>query len=166
VHHRDAYTSVTRNALEFGLGVPAPRYLAALDYRAVTAAAVRQRLFEAVDAVLTPTVPVTAPSLVAVLALLARSDSLPLALGRNTKPANFLGLPALSVPCGFSAAGLPVGLQLMGAPFSEGLLLTLGHAFQAATSFHECQPPAVARTIEQQAGQMSAPAISQKEGTT
>jgi aspartyl-tRNA(Asn)/glutamyl-tRNA(Gln) amidotransferase subunit A len=57
-----------------------------------------------------------------------------------TVPANLAGLPALSLPCGL-AAGLPVGLQLMGRSFKEGTLLRLGAAFQGATSHHTLAPP-------------------------
>jgi aspartyl-tRNA(Asn)/glutamyl-tRNA(Gln) amidotransferase subunit A len=57
-----------------------------------------------------------------------------------TVPANLAGLPALSLPCGL-AAGLPVGLQLMGRSFEEGTLLRLGAAFQGATSHHTLAPP-------------------------
>jgi aspartyl-tRNA(Asn)/glutamyl-tRNA(Gln) amidotransferase subunit A len=57
-----------------------------------------------------------------------------------TVPANLAGLPALSLPCGL-AAGLPVGLQLVGRPFEEEALLRLGAGFQRATSHHELAPP-------------------------
>jgi aspartyl-tRNA(Asn)/glutamyl-tRNA(Gln) amidotransferase subunit A len=60
---------------------------------------------------------------------------------RLTRPINALGLPALSVPCGFSTAGLPIGLQLIGRPFDEALLLRLGHAYEQSTSWHTRRPP-------------------------
>ena len=53
---------------------------------------------------------------------------------------NYLGLPALAVPCGFSAEGLPLGFQLVGRPFDEGTLLNCGHMFQRETDFHEKVP--------------------------
>ena len=58
-----------------------------------------------------------------------------------TVPANLAGLPALSLPCGL-AAGLPVGLQLLGRPFDEATLLRAGAAYQDATRHHELAPPA------------------------
>jgi Asp-tRNA(Asn)/Glu-tRNA(Gln) amidotransferase A subunit family amidase len=54
---------------------------------------------------------------------------------------NLTGQPALSVPCGFGHTGLPVGLQLVGRPFEEGLLLRVGAAYEAATRWHERVPP-------------------------
>ena len=53
---------------------------------------------------------------------------------------NLVGMPALSLPCGF-AAGLPVGIQLSGMPFSENLLLSLGKEFQTRTDWHRKRPP-------------------------
>ena len=55
-------------------------------------------------------------------------------------PANVTGLPALSVPCGFSEAGLPIGFQLIGRPLQEATLLQIGHAYEAATPWHTHQP--------------------------
>jgi Asp-tRNA(Asn)/Glu-tRNA(Gln) amidotransferase A subunit family amidase len=49
--------------------------------------------------------------------------------------------PALSVPCGFDARGLPIGMQLAGARWSEPVLLRLGQAYQAATDWHRRRPP-------------------------
>jgi aspartyl-tRNA(Asn)/glutamyl-tRNA(Gln) amidotransferase subunit A len=59
---------------------------------------------------------------------------------RFTRWVNFLGLPALSCPCGFDRDGLPVGFQLVGRPLSEALLIRVGAAFQGATRFHEARP--------------------------
>jgi aspartyl-tRNA(Asn)/glutamyl-tRNA(Gln) amidotransferase subunit A len=50
------------------------------------------------------------------------------------------GIPGLSLPCGFSRAGLPIGLQVLGKPFDEATLLAVGHAFQCATDFHRRRP--------------------------
>jgi aspartyl-tRNA(Asn)/glutamyl-tRNA(Gln) amidotransferase subunit A len=61
-------------------------------------------------------------------------------LTRFTRPVNYLGLPALALPCGFSADGVPVGMQLIGRSFDESTLLTIGAAFQRATDFHDRVP--------------------------
>ena len=50
------------------------------------------------------------------------------------------GLPSLNVPCGFDQDGLPVGMQIIGQPFGEAALFTVGAAFQAATDFHKGAP--------------------------
>ena len=64
-------------------------------------------------------------------------------LTRFTRPVNYLGLPALSIPSGFTKSGLPVGLQLIGRSFDEATLLRIGAAFQRATDFHARVPKAV-----------------------
>ena len=95
-----------------------------------------ERAFQAVDLVLGPTAPTTAFELGA-----KTSDPVQMYLGDIfTIPAPLAGLPALSVPCGFDGAGLPVGLQLMGPHFSEGRLLGAAHRYQQATDWHRRVP--------------------------
>jgi aspartyl-tRNA(Asn)/glutamyl-tRNA(Gln) amidotransferase subunit A len=89
-------------------------------------------LFQSVDVLVTPTVPVTAP-------LIEGPIDGELIL-RNTWPFNAAGTPALSVPCGFDRQGLPVGLQLVGSVGGDEMVLRLGRAFQAATSWHRERP--------------------------
>jgi aspartyl-tRNA(Asn)/glutamyl-tRNA(Gln) amidotransferase subunit A len=60
---------------------------------------------------------------------------------RNTMPFNVLGLPAISVPCGFTADGLPVGLQIAGKAFDEAGVLQIAHAYEQATDWHRRRPP-------------------------
>jgi aspartyl-tRNA(Asn)/glutamyl-tRNA(Gln) amidotransferase subunit A len=60
-----------------------------------------------------------------------------------TVSANLAGLPGMSVPCGFSSEGLPIGLQIMGAQFKEELVLRAGYAYQQATDWHERAPQPV-----------------------
>src|SRR5882672_3972049 len=59
----------------------------------------------------------------------------------NTGAFNVYGIPAISVPCGFTSKGLPVGLMIAGPRFSEGKVLALAHAFEQATEFHAKKPP-------------------------
>ena len=59
---------------------------------------------------------------------------------RNTSPFNVLGLPAISVPCGFTTAGLPIGLQISGAPFAESTVLSLAQAYERETDWHTKHP--------------------------
>ena len=61
-------------------------------------------------------------------------------LTKFTRPVNYLGLPSLSIPAGFSKSGLPVGMQLIGRSFDEATLLRIGAAFQRATDFHDRRP--------------------------
>ena len=61
-------------------------------------------------------------------------------LTRLTRWVNYLGVPALALPCGFDARGLPMSLQLVGRPFSEALLLAAGRQYQRATDWHQRVP--------------------------
>ncbi len=61
-------------------------------------------------------------------------------LSRFTRPINFLGLPSLSIPSGFTKDGLPVGMQLVGRSFDEAMILRIGAAFQRVTDFHDRVP--------------------------
>jgi aspartyl-tRNA(Asn)/glutamyl-tRNA(Gln) amidotransferase subunit A len=65
---------------------------------------------------------------------------------RCTSPSNATGLPAMSIPCGFSAAGLPIGLQLIGRPFEEALLFQVAHGYEAVSPSRNRRPPIVAAT--------------------
>jgi aspartyl-tRNA(Asn)/glutamyl-tRNA(Gln) amidotransferase subunit A len=64
-----------------------------------------------------------------------------IAITRFMRPINYLGLPSLVVPAGSSPPGLPIGLQLIGRPFGDEILIALGNAFQAATDYHKRVPP-------------------------
>lgn len=103
----------------------------------------RQRFhskMQSYDALLTPTTPFTAlPVEEADTDAYGRINILCL---RNTSVANQLGLPALSLPCGFDDDGLPIGLHLIGRPFAEATLLRLGQAYEEATDWNERRPPA------------------------
>jgi aspartyl-tRNA(Asn)/glutamyl-tRNA(Gln) amidotransferase subunit A len=94
------------------------------------------RAFERCDVIFGPTAPTTA------FAIGEKTDD-PVQMYLNdifTIPAPLAGLPALSVPCGFDARGLPVGLQMMGAHFSESRLLGLAHRYQQASDWHRRVP--------------------------
>jgi len=59
----------------------------------------------------------------------------------NTAAFNIYGLPTITVPCGFSAAGLPIGLQISANHFAESTVLALAHAYERATAWHARRPP-------------------------
>ena len=76
----------------------------------------------------------------AIVDLRANPDALrpaELKLLRNTRPFNVWGLPAISVPCGFTQGGLPVGLQIAGPHWREDSVLQLAHAYEEATAWHK-----------------------------
>jgi aspartyl-tRNA(Asn)/glutamyl-tRNA(Gln) amidotransferase subunit A len=85
------------------------------------------------DALLTPTTPTTAFPIKAIYGdsvLMQYADQL-------TVPANHAGIPGISIPAGFDHEGLPIGIQLLGADFSEALLLQIGYAYEMATAVEE-----------------------------
>ena len=137
----DDYGPMVRRRIEFGLYQPATRYLEALSLREKYLRDYCAMAFAECNALLTPTMPVTAPRLDEVDVSDGKGmTDLVLKVSRNTRPISYLGLPALSVPCGFNAGGLPIALQLIGRPFAEAQLCTLGHAYQQATDWHTRVP--------------------------
>ena len=93
--------------------------------------------FEVCDAIVTPTSPTPAFRLGERI-----QDPLTMYLSDiYTISANLAGIPAMSLPCGFTQGGLPVGMQLMGKAFDEVSILSLGHAYQEVTSWHLARPP-------------------------
>lgn len=96
--------------------------------------------FADVDLLVTPTTPVPAP----LIAELKQNPDLlrprELLLLRNTRPINVWGLPAISIPCGFTPAGLPIGLQIVGPHWGEAKVLQLAHAYEQATAWHKREP--------------------------
>jgi aspartyl-tRNA(Asn)/glutamyl-tRNA(Gln) amidotransferase subunit A len=114
------------------------------DYRAATEAMSLVRnsindVFNQVDLLVTPTVPVMHTTI--------ENAEIPAEAGgaestvRNTAPFNLYGIPTISVPCGFSESGLPIGLQISGPALGELNVLALAHAYEQATDWHLRQPP-------------------------
>jgi aspartyl-tRNA(Asn)/glutamyl-tRNA(Gln) amidotransferase subunit A len=102
------------------------------------------RVFEDVDFLVGPTTPTPAFALGE-----KTGDPLQMYLSDVfTLSVNLAGLPALSLPCGFSEGGLPLGLQLIGGLFREETILRAGHAFQGETDFHRARPPLAGRGEE------------------
>jgi aspartyl-tRNA(Asn)/glutamyl-tRNA(Gln) amidotransferase subunit A len=100
-----------------------------------------ERVLAEVDAIVMPTSPTAAFRLGERV-----SDPLQMYLADVfTVAANLAGIPALNVPCGFTSARLPVGLQLIGRPFDESTLFRIGHAYEQATEWHQIEPPTLAR---------------------
>ena len=131
-----------RARLEIGLHVSAHDYLQATRLRARAARTFVEDVFARVDVLVAPTIPEPAPALSAVKA--GSTDEIVRRMGRFsrlTRPWNALGLPALSVPCGFSPDGRPLGLQLIGRPFDEATLLRAGHAYEQAAGWWRRRPP-------------------------
>jgi aspartyl-tRNA(Asn)/glutamyl-tRNA(Gln) amidotransferase subunit A len=101
-----------------------------------------RRIFEDVDVLLTPTVPVPPPSIAQLQMHPENLRPAELLMLRNTRPFNVWGIPAISVPCGFTKDGLPIGLQLAAAPGREDLLLQAAQVYERASQWLEVRPRA------------------------
>jgi aspartyl-tRNA(Asn)/glutamyl-tRNA(Gln) amidotransferase subunit A len=96
-------------------------------------------VFAEVDVLITPTTPISAPMIAELRADPEALRPAELKLLRNTRPFNVWGLPAISVPCGFTQSGLPIGLQIAAAHWREDLVLRLAHTYEQATAWHKRQ---------------------------
>ncbi|MHB1414899.1 MAG: amidase, partial [Chloroflexota bacterium] len=135
------YGADVRARLEVGLTALATQYVNAQRGRNI----IRRDFEEAlgrVDAIVTPTMPtVAAPIGAEKVTIKGETIEVRSAYNRFTSPINLTGLPAISVPCGFTATDLPIGVQLVGRAFDESTLLTLAHAYESSTDWHKRQPP-------------------------
>ncbi len=137
----DKLTPSVRLRLEAGLFVSAADYLKAQQARARFNYEMAQLLRE-VDLLAGPSEPITAPPILATeVEIGERTVGTVGALTQYTRPYNISGTPAISVPCGFSQAGMPIGLQLAGRAFDEVAVLRAAHAYEQATGWHTRRPP-------------------------
>ncbi len=127
-----------------GSVVPAQAYYKAQRLRTV----LRNRMLEAlenVDVLVLPTSSIPAPKIPAAAGIGSKAEAKAAFSGRRiyTNPGNLSGVPALSVPCGFTsdALPLPIGLQIMGRPFDEATVLKVAHAYEQNSTWHTRRPP-------------------------
>ena len=127
-----------------GYAIPAPYYVEALSRRGPVLRAFAAEVFAKADVLATPAIATCLPTL-------AETDidrgppgteTRFMAVSANTRPFNYLGLPAISVPCGFDPHGCPIGLQIAGRPFGEARVLKVADAYQRDTDFHARRPVA------------------------
>lgn len=137
----DDYGPRLREQLALGLAIPAAQYVNAQRLRREVLRALAGVLRQ-VDILLCPSAPAEAQPLgqqgVAIDGVLHDS---PVVISRFAAIFNLAGLPAVSVPCGFSPGGLPLGLQLAGRPFADGLVLAVAWAYEQATGWTRRRPP-------------------------
>lgn len=136
------YSEDVRRLLEGGLTLPAVDYVDAQRTRGLVQAEWQQILSTA-DVVVVPTLPTSAALRGATSVEIneSYSESIMNSYVRLSCPANLTGLPALSVPCGADAQGLPLGLQIIGRAFDEATVIQVGAAFEVATTWHQLRPP-------------------------
>lgn len=130
----ESYQAETLRRIRSGEKISAAEYIAKrreLDLERRRA----HELFSEIDLLITPTTPVPAPAIADLKKDPAALRPAELVLLRNTRPFNVWGLPAISVPCGFTKSGLPIGLQIAGPQWREDLVFRLAHAYEQAASF-------------------------------
>ncbi|MDP6345408.1 MAG: amidase, partial [Alphaproteobacteria bacterium] len=125
--------------LALGKEMAAPDYFALLRRRAELRRAIIERLRD-VDALLVPTTPMPARPVALVDADPASHDAHARPYARNTSTGNFLNLCAVSLPCGFTNDGLPIGLMIYAKPYHEEMALRVAHAYEQATDWHFRRP--------------------------
>jgi len=126
----ERYHAGTRRSIENGAKVGVGEYARALREMERLRSDIG-RVFERVDLVITPTAPGAAFEL---------GTTADLVFLRNTAPWNLYGLPTISVPCGFTAGGLPIGLQITGGAGQDDKVLRLADVYQQATDWHKRRP--------------------------
>jgi len=138
--HASLYGADVRGRLEAG------RALLSIDYVRAQRARTRlkqqcRQLFENVDVIVTPTAPIAAPRIEdANKPWGSEPETAVAALTRFTRFFNVVGLPAISIPCGFTSEGLPVGLQIAGRAFDESTVLRVAHAYEQDAGWFERRP--------------------------
>lgn len=132
--HPERFGADVRQRLETGAGYTASEYSLARREQA-EARRRSEQFFRQYDALILPSTPITAP-------FIEGNDAVEQArrLTRFTAPFNLTGLPALSLPCGFSKNNLPIGLQLVSAHWTEAKLLRAAQAYEGATEWHSRRP--------------------------
>ena len=139
--HADGYTPQVRVRAATGLGIPDAAYAEAQRMRPALLRRWVEEVHSRCDVLMLPTLAIEVPTL-------AETDvgggssmwTKIAAMVPCTAPFNYLGLPALAVPCGFGVTGLPVSFQLAGRPFDEATLLRVADAYQRATDWHQRAP--------------------------
>ncbi len=134
------YSEEVRKRLEMGADVRAVDYIAALE-KMKTFRADFEAAFQRVEAIVAPSVPFAAPQIGQKMVRLGGAEE-PVrgALVGLNRPANLTGLPAISIPCGFTKFGLPVGLQLIGRAFDEATLLRLAFLYEQSQPWSKRHP--------------------------
>lgn len=135
-YHRDKvasspqlYDPETLRRVKVGSEISEPEYRSAVNHLKKTRTGIGE-IFRDVDLLLTPTVPIATPRIADLLPDIARLRPAEMVLLRNTRPVNVWGLPAISIRCGFTSRGLPIGLQIIGPPNGEENVLRAAYAYE------------------------------------
>ena len=135
----ELYQPATLARTKSGENISAEDVLRARQELSTARQAIR-KTFEEADVLLTPTVPILSPRIADLQKNPENLRPAELMMLRNTRPFNVWGIPAISVPCGFTKDGMPIGLQLAAAPWREDLVLRAACAYERASEWHEKSP--------------------------
>lgn len=138
--HGDKYGANARDRIEVGSTLLATDYLKAQRVRTVMLRRFESAM-EHADVLVTPTTPRPAIRTTDKMPKNDGAEAARAANNRLSRPFSLLGWPAVSLPCGFSAEGIPISLQVVGKPFAEELILRVAHAYERATDWHLRRPP-------------------------
>ena len=133
------YDPATLARIQTGAKISAPDALRASRDLQASRHAIHET-FNDIDVLLTPTVPIPPPSIASLRKNPENLRPQELLMLRNTRPFNVWGIPTISIPCGFTKEGLPIGLQLAAAPWRGVTLLQAAHAYEQATPWHTMRP--------------------------
>jgi aspartyl-tRNA(Asn)/glutamyl-tRNA(Gln) amidotransferase subunit A len=136
------YTLEVGHRLHAGFFIPATSYIRALKLRGTYLREIAKAVFSKIDLLMTPVLAIPVPTIAETSGKRGKDYlDMVVALTRNTKVVNYLGVPAVSVPCGFTANGMPAAFQLIGRPLAEAVLLRAAHRYQGVTDWHLRAPP-------------------------
>ena len=129
-----------RAKLQIGALTSATEYIKAQRARRLFNQQTRTAM-KALDVLITPTVAIGAPKIGEnTINIAGKQESRTELLGRLTRPFNLCGYPSISIPCGFTTKGMPVGLQIVGKPFQESTVLRTAYAYEQSTTWHNIKP--------------------------
>ena len=134
------YTPEVNRLIKIGNLMVAAHYIKAQRIRSLICKDFELAL-KKVDALITPTLPITAPKVGENVVTVGTTDApINRVLARNMYPLNMSGLPTISLPCGFSQRGLPIGLQIIGRPFDESGIIRIANNYEKNTDWHLRRP--------------------------
>jgi len=135
----ELYQAETLKRIRSGADLGAPAYIASRR-RVDQIRRAAPQIFKDIDVFVTPTSPVPPFAIAELLGDLNTLRAKEVQMLRNTRPLNALGLPTISVPCGFTSAGLPIGMQITGPPGGEAVVVRLAYAYEQQTEWHNRHP--------------------------
>ncbi|GBC75272.1 Glutamyl-tRNA(Gln) amidotransferase subunit A [archaeon HR06] len=134
------YGEYVRGRLELGKIIYATEYIKAQRIRALMYKEFL-KVMKKIDIIVTPTTPIVAPKIgQKSVNIDGKEFNVRAIIPIFTSPFNLLGFPAISLPCGFSSSGLPIGIQMVGRPFEEDTVLRVAEAYEKSTEWFKREP--------------------------